>query len=65
MRDSHQHLLLTAAEWEAFLDDFPHTLDKFKVPQAEQEELKAIVDNARRKLWSESRIRLKIAQAGG
>ena len=47
MRDSHQHLLITAAEWEAFLDDFLQTLDKFGVPQAEQEELKAIVDSTR------------------
>jgi hemoglobin len=35
MRDSHQHLLITAAEWDAFLDDFQLTLDKFGVPQAE------------------------------
>jgi hemoglobin len=47
MRDSHEHLLITAAEWEAFLDDFQQTLDKFEVPQAEQEELKAIVDSTR------------------
>jgi hemoglobin len=32
MRDSHQHLLITDAEWEAFLDDFKQTLDKFGVP---------------------------------
>jgi hemoglobin len=47
MRDSHRHLLITAAEWESFLDDFQQTLDKFGVPQAEQEELKAIVDSTR------------------
>jgi hemoglobin len=47
MRDSHKHLLITAAEWEAFLDDFQQTLDKFRVPQAEQEELKAIVAGTR------------------
>jgi hypothetical protein len=35
MRDSHQHLLITAAEWDAFLDDFQQTLDKFGVPQPE------------------------------
>jgi hemoglobin len=43
MRDSHQRLLITATEWDAFLDDFQQTLDKFGVPQAEQTELKAIV----------------------
>ena len=47
MRDSHQDLLITAAEWEAFLDDFQMTLDKFGVSQAEQAELKAIVDSTR------------------
>ena len=47
MRDSHRHLQITAEEWEAFLDDFQQTLDKFKVPQAEQEELKEIVDSTR------------------
>jgi hemoglobin len=47
MRDSHQHLLITAAEWEAFLDDFQQTLDKFELPQEEQEELKAIVNSTR------------------
>ena len=36
MGDSHQHLLITAAEWDAFLDDFQQTLDKFGVPQPEQ-----------------------------
>jgi hemoglobin len=47
MRDSHQHLLITADEWEAFLEDLQQTLDKFQVPQAEQAELKAIVDSTR------------------
>jgi hemoglobin len=47
MKDSHRHLKITAAEWEAFLDDLQQTLDKFAVPQAEQEEIKAIVANTR------------------
>ena len=32
MKDSHQNLMITAAEWEAFLDDLQQTLDKFAVP---------------------------------
>jgi len=36
-----------AKEWEAFLDDFQQTLDKFAVPAAEQAELKAIVNSTR------------------
>ena len=47
MRETHQHLLITAAEWEAFLDDLQQTLDKFAVPQAEQAELKEIVTSTR------------------
>lgn len=47
MRDSHQHLLINAEQWEAFLDDFQQTLDKFEVPREEQEELKAIVNSTR------------------
>src|SRR5713101_6923056 len=34
-------------EWEAFLDDFQQTLDKFAVPAKEQAELKAIVNSTR------------------
>ena len=35
VKESHQHLMITAAEWEAFLDDLQQTLDKFAVPSAE------------------------------
>jgi hemoglobin len=45
MPDSHRHLNITSAEWEAFLDDFRQTLDKFAVPAAEQAELTAIVQS--------------------
>jgi hemoglobin len=47
MKESHQHLMIIAAEWEAFLDDLQRTLDKFKVPEAEQAEIKAIVASTR------------------
>ena len=47
MAESHLHLKITPKEWEAFLDDFQQTLDKFKVPAKEQNELKAIVDSTR------------------
>jgi hemoglobin len=43
MADSHRHLNITPQEWDAFMDDFQQTLDKFKVPSAEQAELRAIV----------------------
>jgi len=35
----------TPKEWDAFMDDFNQTLDEFKVPAAEQAELKAIVQS--------------------
>jgi len=47
MQDSHEHLRITAAEWDAFLDDLQQTLDKFAVPPAEQAEIRAIVDSTR------------------
>ena len=47
MKDWRQHLMITAAEWEAFIDDLQQTLDKFAVPQAEQAEIKAIVASTR------------------
>lgn len=43
LADSHKHLLITEQEWEAFMDDFQQTLDKFDIPQRAQDELKAIV----------------------
>jgi hemoglobin len=45
MADTHRHLNITPKEWEAFMDDFQQTLDKFKVPLSEQAELKAIVQS--------------------
>jgi truncated hemoglobin YjbI len=40
-------LKITGTEWEAFLDDFQQTLDKFKVPAEEQAELKTVVNSTR------------------
>ena len=45
MADSHRDMNITPKEWEAFMDDFQQTLDKFSVPAAEQTELKAIVNS--------------------
>jgi hemoglobin len=47
MGDSHRHLMITDEEWEAFMDDFQQTLDRFEVPQPEQDELKAIVQSTK------------------
>ena len=45
MRESHKDLNITPKEWNAFMEDFQQSLDKFNVPAAEQEELKAIVNS--------------------
>jgi hemoglobin len=47
MGDSHRHLMITEEEWQAFMDDLQQCLDKFEVPQPEQEELKAIVESTK------------------
>jgi hemoglobin len=47
MDESHRHLMISGSEWNAFMDDVQQTLDKFEVPQAEQEELRAIVESTR------------------
>lgn len=47
MEDAHKSLLIAPQEWQAFLDDFQQTLDKFNVPQAEQEELFTLIESTR------------------
>ncbi len=47
MKETHQELMITAGEWEAFVDDLRQTLDKFRVPTAEQAELQTIVASTR------------------
>jgi hemoglobin len=47
MGDSHRHLMITDEEWLAFMDDLQQTLNKFEVPQPEQDELKAIVESTK------------------
>ena len=43
MKDSHAHLNITEAEWDALVKDFVASLNHFKVPEKEQAELLAIV----------------------
>lgn len=45
MGDSHRHLMISQAEWQAFMDDAQQALDRFEVPQPEQAELKAIIES--------------------
>jgi hemoglobin len=47
MKSSHATFGITQKEWDALLVDFRASLDKFKVPAAEQQELIAIVESTR------------------
>ncbi len=47
MADPHRHLMITEEEWQAFMDDLQQTFSKFDVAQAEQEELRAIVESTK------------------
>jgi hemoglobin len=47
MGDSHRHLMITDEEWVAFMDDLQQSLDRFEVPQPEQDEVIAIVESTK------------------
>jgi hemoglobin len=47
MKTAHQHLNITEAEWRAMAADFKRSLDHFKVPAAEQNELFTIVESVK------------------
>jgi hemoglobin len=47
MGDSHRHLRITDEEWEAFMDDWGQTADKFGIPQPERGELQAIIESTK------------------
>jgi hemoglobin len=47
MEETHRDLLITGEEWEAFIDDFNQSLDKFEVPQQERSELLAIIGSTK------------------
>jgi len=48
MKESHAKLNINEAQWDAMVADFRKTLDKFKVPQAEQQELITIVGTTKK-----------------
>ncbi len=47
MKEAHANFHITPNEWQALLADFRASLDKFKVPAAEQKELVDIVESTR------------------
>jgi hemoglobin len=55
MKESHAHLNINEAQWQAMVADFRKTLDKFKVPAKEQEELITIVGSTKNEIVKASR----------
>ena len=47
MSESHKDLNITEGEWVAFCKDFHDTMAKFNVPEAERNELFAIVESTK------------------
>jgi len=43
MKESHAHLNISEREWDVMAEEFKKSLNKFKVPAAEQKELFDIV----------------------
>lgn len=48
MKDSHAKLNINEGQWDAMVVDFRRSLDKFKVPPREQEELVTIVSSTKK-----------------
>jgi hemoglobin len=54
MKESHHHLNINQAEWDAMVVDFKATLNKFNVPQREQQELITIVGSTEKDIVQSS-----------
>ena len=47
MKESHAHLHITGAEWDRMATIFEQILDRYAVPEAEQQELFAVVGSTK------------------
>jgi hemoglobin len=56
MKESHEKLNITQPEWDAMVVDFKATLNKFKVPPREQQELVTIVESTRNDIVRSSSV---------
>ena len=54
MKESHHHLNINQVEWDAMVADFKATLNKFNVPQREQQELITIVGSTEKDIVQSS-----------
>jgi hemoglobin len=55
MKTAHAKLNITQREWDAMVADFRTTLNKFKVPVKEQEELIQIVGSTKSDIVTSTR----------
>jgi hemoglobin len=56
MKESHEKLNISQPEWDAMVVDFKATLDTFKVPPREQQELITIVGSTRNDIVRSSSV---------
>jgi hemoglobin len=47
LKDAHQHLLVTEAEWQELIKVFKESMNSFKVPQKEQDEILGIIESTK------------------
>ncbi len=59
MKESHSSFHISQKEWDAALVDFQASLDRFKVPAAEQHELVAIVESPKADIVVGSAVKTK------
>ncbi|HEV8538054.1 MAG TPA: group 1 truncated hemoglobin [Bacteroidota bacterium] len=57
MKESHKHLNITENEWNALAADFKASLDKFKVPEKEQQELFTIIGSTKKDIVMSSEMK--------
>lgn len=57
MKESHKHLNITGKDWDALAADFKATLDKFKVPEKEQQELFTIIASTKKDIVMSSEMK--------
>ena len=59
MKEAHAHLNIDEEQWKAMVADLVDTLDKFRVPKKEQEELIAIVASTKGDIVKEPSVSSK------
>jgi hemoglobin len=56
LKEAHQHLHITEKEWNALIAIFRNSMKSYKVPQSEQSEIIAILENTKGQVISSASI---------